>query len=138
MVLISQVVLFVLYYQIFKVFNTQNLIISTLSVVASVVLTYLFARRSEYGFIGYVINDIIIIVLWGLPVIRGDVSVIPVLLCPVLLLINDTYGVHNWREIKRRQRRFRKQCKYKNSNANGRIKQGDQQEKFGSHVTGNI
>lgn len=103
-VLISQVVLFYGYYSLLKFFNTNNLIVSTFSVIASVIATYLTARRSEHGFVGFIINDIILIVLWSIPVINGNTNIIPVLLCPTLLLINDIYGVYNWKRIKNKQR----------------------------------
>lgn len=103
-VLISQVVLFYGYYSLLKFFNTNNILVSTFSIIASVIATYLTARRSEHGFVGFIINDIILIVLWSIPVINGNTNIIPVLLCPTLLLINDIYGVYNWKRIKNKQR----------------------------------
>ena len=104
LVLLSQVILFYGYYYLLERFNTNNLLISSFSIVASIIATYLTARRSEHGFIGFIINDIILMVLWSIPVINGNTNIIPVLLCPVLLLINDIYGVYNWKKIKRKQR----------------------------------
>ena len=104
LVLISQAIMFVGYYYLLKVFNTNNLLVSTFSVVASIIATYLTARRSEYGFIGFIINDIILITLWSIPVFEGNTNIIPVVLCPVLLLINDIYGVYNWSRIKTKQK----------------------------------
>lgn len=101
--LVSQAILFMGYYYLLESFNTNNLLISTISVVVSVIASYLTARRSEHGFIGFIINDIVLIGLWGLPIIQGNLSIIPVALCPVLLLINDIYGVYNWRRIKLEQ-----------------------------------
>lgn len=104
LVLLSQAIMFVGYYYLLKVFNTNNLLVSTFSVVASIIATYLTARRSEYGFIGFIINDVILIVLWSIPVIGGSLNLISVLICPVLLLINDVYGVYNWKRIKNKQK----------------------------------
>lgn len=104
-VLLSQVIMFAGYYYLLKTFNTNNLLVSTFSVVASIIATYLTARRSEYGFIGFIINDIILITLWSIPVINGNMNIIPVLLCPILLLINDIYGVCNWKKLKEKQRK---------------------------------
>ena len=103
-VLFSQAIMFVGYYYLLKVFNTNNILVSTFSIVASIIATYLTARRSEYGFVGFIINDIILITLWSIPVIGGNTNLIPVLLCPVLLLINDIYGVYNWKKIKNKQK----------------------------------
>ena len=96
--------MFIGYYYLLKVFNTNNLLVSTFSIIASIIATYLTARRSEYGFVGFIINDIILITLWSIPVIGGNTNLIPVLLCPVLLLINDIYGVYNWKKIKNKQK----------------------------------
>ena len=103
-VLLSQTIMFIGYYYLLKVFNTNNLLVSTFSVVASIIATYLTARRSEYGFVGFIINDIILITLWSIPVVGGNTNLIPVLLCPILLLINDIYGVYNWKKIKNKQK----------------------------------
>lgn len=103
-ILLSQAVMFIGYYYLLKIFNTNNLLVSTFSIVASIIATYLTARRSEYGFVGFIINDIILITLWSIPVIGGNTNLIPVLLCPVLLLINDIYGVYNWKKIKNKQK----------------------------------
>ena len=103
-VLFSQAVMFIGYYYLLKIFNTNNLLVSTFSIVASIIATYLTARRSEYGFVGFIINDIILITLWSIPVINGNTNLIPVLLCPILLLINDIYGVYNWKKIKNKQK----------------------------------
>ena len=104
LVLLSQAIMFVGYYFLLKSFNTNNLLVSTFSVVASIIATYLTARRSEYGFAGFIINDLILITLWSIPVINGNLNIIPVLLCPLLLLINDIYGVYNWKRIKVEQK----------------------------------
>lgn len=104
-VLLSQVILFGGYYYLLQTFNTNNVFVSSLSIIVSLIATYLTARRSEYGFIGFIINDIILITLWSLPVIQGNLSIIPVLLCPVLLLVNDIYGAYNWKKIKQKQRK---------------------------------
>lgn len=99
----SQILMSFGYYFLLKIFNTDNLIISTISIAVSLIATYLTARRSEYGFIGFIINDIILIVLWSIPFIGGNINVITILLCPVLLLVNDIYGVYNWKKIRQRQ-----------------------------------
>jgi len=94
---------FVGLYFLLRAFNTNLLIISTLSVVDNLFAIYLLARRSKYGFVSYIINDLILIVLWGIPVIEGNVSVLPMLFNPVINLINDVYGVYNWNKIQKQQ-----------------------------------
>ncbi len=100
----SQLVLFWLYYFILKIFNTDLLIISSLSVVTSVLASYFEARRSELSLYCYIANDFVIITLWLIPIIGGGTGLIPVLVGPLLLLVNDIYGSINWNRMKRRQK----------------------------------
>ena len=101
--ILSQIVLSVAYYFLLKSFNTNNLVLSTANVAIAFIASYLAARRSDYGFIAYIINDLMLVILWGTLLLGGNIGVITVLLCPVLLLITDIYGVINWQKIKKRQ-----------------------------------
>ena len=100
----SQLILFWIYYFILKLFNTDLLIISSLSVVTSVLASYFEARRSELSLFCYIANDIIIITLWLIPVINGQTELISVLVGPILLLVNDIYGSYNWKKLKEKQK----------------------------------
>ncbi len=100
----SQLILFWIYYFILQIFNTDLLIISSLSVVTSVLASYFEARRSELSLFCYVANDIVIITLWLIPIINGKTELISVLVGPILLLINDIYGSINWRKLKKEQK----------------------------------
>ena len=94
--LIISIVLFIGLYFLLKYFNTEQLFVSTLSMVTSLFATYLVARRSKYGFLFYMGNDIILFVLWGLPVINGKLILIPMLFNPIINFINDSYGWKSW------------------------------------------
>lgn len=96
----SQLILFWIYYFLLKAFNTDLLMISSLSIVTSVLATYFEARRSELSLFCYVANDLILITLWMIPIINGDTSLISVLIGPMLLLVNDIYGSYNWKRLK--------------------------------------
>lgn len=96
----SQLILFWVYYFLLKAFNTDLLMISSLSIVTSVLATYFEARRSELSLFCYVANDLILITLWLIPIINGDTSLISVLIGPMLLLVNDIYGSYNWKRLK--------------------------------------
>ena len=100
----SQLILFWIYFFILKFFNTDLLVISSLSVVTSVLASYFEARRSELSSICYIANDFVIITLWLIPIIGGNISLIPVLVGPILLLINDIYGTYNWKRMKQIQK----------------------------------
>lgn len=94
----SGVVGFALLYCVLKYFNTSQLMISSLSMVTSLMATYLITRRSKYSFIFYIGNDIILILLWGIPILQGDFYLVPVLVENIVLLLNDSYGLKNWNE----------------------------------------
>lgn len=102
--LLSQLILFWLYYFILRVFNTDLLVISTISVVTSVLASYFEARRSEISLFCYMANDLVIITLWLIPIINGQTQLISVLVGPILLLINDIYGSYNWCRLKKKQK----------------------------------
>lgn len=102
--LMSQVPLFFIYYFILKIFNTDLIVISTLSIVTSVLASYYEARRSDLSLPCYIANDLVIITLWIIPILNGNTSLISVLVGPFLLLMNDIYGTYNWQRLKRHQK----------------------------------
>ena len=103
-VALCSIVAFIGFYFLLKALNTNELIVSTLSVVDNIFAVYLLARRSKYGFVSYIVNDLLLIVLWGIPVIQGNLLLLAMLINPIVNLINDTYGVVNWTKIQRKQK----------------------------------
>lgn len=99
------VIAFVLIYLLLKAFNTNQLFVSSLSVIDSLFAIYLTVRRSKYSFYFYVVNDLILMVLWGIPVIGGNLVLIPMLFNPIINLINDLYGIYNWRKLEKMQKK---------------------------------
>lgn len=99
------VVVFIGIYFLLKLFNTKELFISSLSVIDSLFAIYLGVRRSKYSFHFYVLNDLILILLWGIPVISGELLLIPMVFNPIINLINDLYGIYNWRKLEKQQKR---------------------------------
>ncbi len=95
---------FVGIYYLLKVFNTNELIVSTISVLASLFAVYLQIRRSKYSFGFYLINDIILMFLWGIPVLHGNYILVPMLLNPTINFINDAYGFYNWKMTEKIQK----------------------------------
>lgn len=103
-VALCSIVAFIGFYFLLKALNTNELIVSTLSVVDNIFAVYLLARRSKYGFVSYIVNDLLLIVLWGIPVIQGNLLLLAMLINPIVNLINDTYGVINWTKMQRKQK----------------------------------
>ena len=92
----------VLFYILLKVLNTNNLIVSTLSITTSFLASYFTFRRSKYYALFYAFNDVVLIVLWILACIN-NISYMPIVICFVCFLASDLYGFYNWNKIYKRQ-----------------------------------
>lgn len=103
LVSVASVISFIGIYFLLKAFNTNQLFISSLSVIDSLFAIYLGIRRSKYSFHFYVVNDLILIALWGLPVISGNLILLPMVFNPMINLINDLYGIYNWKRLEKIQ-----------------------------------
>ena len=101
MLILSLIVTFI-FYKILKAFNTQNIVVSTISVTTSFIAVYLTFRRSPYFALAYASNDIVLIILWIMATF-DDISYLSVVICFILFLVNDLYGFINWIKIKNRQ-----------------------------------
>lgn len=103
-VVLVSIVCFIGIYFLLKVFNTNQLFISSLSVIDSLFAIYLGVRRSKYSFYFYIVNDLILILLWGIPVVTGTMIIlIPMVFNPLINLINDSYGIYNWKKLEKVQ-----------------------------------
>jgi len=100
---IASILAFIGIYFLLKAFNTSQLLISSLSVIDSLFAIYLGIRRSKYSFYFYVLNDLILIALWGIPVIGGSLILLPMVFNPIINIINDIYGIHNWKKLEKIQ-----------------------------------
>lgn len=107
-VALISILCFIGIYLILKSFNTNQLFISSLSVLDSLFAIYLQIRRSKYSFYFYVVNDLVLILLWGIPCVTGTVVLIPMLMNPIINLINDIYGIINWRKLEKIQEKNNK------------------------------
>lgn len=94
------IVLFIGLYFLLKYFNTNNLLVSTISMNINLTATYLLVRRSKYSFLFYLVNAFILLILWGLPVLNGNILLLPMVFDALLLLINNIYGLHSWSKNK--------------------------------------
>lgn len=103
-VMASQVIMFFLYYYILKLFNTSMLVTSTLSIIMSLLALYFGSRRSEICYYFYLLNDIVGITLWIMPILNGEKAMFSVIFGPILLFVNDIYGIYNWKRLKKKQR----------------------------------
>lgn len=101
MILLTAIVTFIFYF-ILAFFNTNNLILSTISVATSFLSVYLTFRRSTYFAISYASNDVVLIIMWILAA-AADRSYLSVVICFMIFFVNDIYGFINWSKMKKRQ-----------------------------------
>ncbi len=83
--------------------NSPQWLTSSFAITFSFTADYLAMRRSDFTFIAYCFNDIFLIILWIIPLLNGEISLLNVSVTMFAFLINDIYGVINWRKIKRIQ-----------------------------------
>lgn len=101
--IISSIIVTSIFYYILKILNTENLIVSTISVATSYIASYLMFFRNRFYGLGYAINDIVLICLWAYASLK-NISYISMLLCFIMFLINDIYALYNWHIIYHKQK----------------------------------
>ena len=99
--LVTVLVTFMFYY-ILKLLNTNELMISTISLTASLVASYLMLRRSSNYAIAFVINDVILITLWGIACFN-DIALLPMVVTFMVFFVNDIYGFISWKKREKEQ-----------------------------------
>ena len=90
------------FFYILRYFDTPNLLFSTVSVTTSFAAAALTMLRSPYYAVFYSLNDIVLIILWVLATLENPVYY-SMILCFFIFLVNDLYGFHSWRRMRRRQ-----------------------------------
>ena len=90
------------FYTALRALSTPNLIWSTFSIITSFIASFLTFMRSPYFALVYTLNDIVLIVLWGLASFES-ISYLPMVACFFMFLFNDTYGFFSWRKMQKRQ-----------------------------------
>ena len=96
------IIVTVIFYFILKALNTNNLIVSTISISTSFIAASLQAFRNRFYAIAYSLNDLVLIILWTLASVENN-NYISLIVCFVMFFINDIYGFINWTIMKNRQ-----------------------------------
>ena len=100
--IIMSIAVTTLFYFILRFFHTPNLFVSTVSITTSFMAASLTFLRSSYYALFYAANDVVLISLWILAA-TTDISYLPMVLCFIMFLINDSYGFINWQRMKKKQ-----------------------------------
>lgn len=89
------IVSFIGLYFLLKYFITSNLLVSTIYMNINLTTTYLLVRRSRFSFLFYLINAFILLTLWGLLLLNGNIELLPMVFNAMLLLANNLYGLYS-------------------------------------------
>lgn len=92
----------VLFYFVLRALGTANLIVSTVSVATSFFAASLTVLRSPFYALAYTANDVVLIVLW-IAASMKDISSLPMVICFVMFLANDLYGLYSWLRMQKEQ-----------------------------------
>lgn len=90
------------FYFILAYFQTNNLIVSTISVFTSFLASALLIFRSRYYALAYAANDVVLIILWTYSSF-ASLAYLPMVICFASFLFNDLYAFYNWKRIQKRQ-----------------------------------
>lgn len=91
-------------YFVLRALGTSNLMVSTISLGTSFVASYLMFRRNSFYAVVFMLNDIVLIVLWSLASIN-DVTNLSVVFCFAMFFMNDLYAFISWKIREKRQYR---------------------------------
>ncbi len=91
------------FYFLLRALNTDNLIVSTISLTTSITAAYLMFRRCEYFSICFIANDIVLIILWSMKLPTAGLQVLPSIMCFCAFFVIDVYSFYSWRKIRKRQ-----------------------------------
>ncbi|MBE6604217.1 MAG: nicotinamide mononucleotide transporter [Ruminococcaceae bacterium] len=96
------VIVTVLFYFVLRALGTASLIVSTVSVATSFFAASLTVLRSPFYALAYTANDAVLIVLW-IAASMKDISSLPMVICFVMFLANDLYGLYSWLRMQKEQ-----------------------------------
>ena len=103
LVTLAVVVLGVGTYFMLDAFNTEFLILSTLSIMTAVFANYFLARRNQLGTLVSLPYDIVQLTLWITVTVTYDTSAAVLIASVSMGLINDIYGYFTWRKLRKSQ-----------------------------------
>lgn len=90
------------FYYLLNALGTNNIVISTISVLTSFIASYLTLRRSKYYAAAYLANDIVLITMWSMASLENK-AYISVAICFAIFFVNDLYGLISWWKRERKQ-----------------------------------
>ena len=91
-------------YFLLKLLGTAELLISTLSFVSMLPAVYLLIRRCKWNQVVFLINDVIVPLLWLAMVLNGQTIFVTLVVYHFFQLTYDVYGFVNWIKLEKQQK----------------------------------
>ena len=91
-------------YYLLRCFNTNELYASTFTFICTILANYFQIRRSKYNLYFFFIEDISLLLLWILPIIKGNISLLPIVINSTFNMVNEIYGIYNWKVLETKQK----------------------------------
>lgn len=92
------------FYYILKRLNTDNLIVSTASITMNSLAAVLMLKRHYTYALCFVIDDALLIFLWGLKLAESGISLLPTMVNTIVFFLNDIYAFIKWAKRYKRQK----------------------------------
>ena len=105
--ILSQVVMSVPYYLMLKHFNSDLLIVSAFGMCVTILAFYFMAKAYTVFNYFFIINAITRMIMWIVPMLKGDFANVPLFLSNLIYLINDIYSLFNWKRMEKQQNQTR-------------------------------
>ena len=96
--IVLTILLSFLFFFLLRALNTNNLVISTISLSTSVLASYFFLRRSSFYALFFILNDIILIGMWSMILFSVGIEYLPTVISLVAFFVNDIYGFVIWKK----------------------------------------
>lgn len=87
-----------------RALNTAQLWLSTMAFCTTLPSVYLLMRRNKWNQILFLVNDVVLCILWQTLVYKGDLTFIPILCYQIFQIIYDAYGMFEWIRLEKKQK----------------------------------
>lgn len=104
---VCYVLLLISVYFILQAINTNYLILSALCFANAILANYLTIRKSFYQFVVYIANNVVLILMWLMPLIEGQplgTNFLPMIVSFVAFTAINSYGLINWIKLSKKSK----------------------------------
>jgi len=100
---VSQLVMGVGYYFLLRAFDTELLVLSTITLAVGLMGNWLYIRRSIWGPYVYLVYGFLVLTMWSIIVADGATYMAVIIAMQSIIIITDIYAMFNWRRLMKNQ-----------------------------------